>query len=215
VIAEPDVALTDLALALEAAVLAAIAGRSEPGPWVAFFASISAAALLGGITHGFFPEAQGPAGTALWRATLLAVGVTSASAIVAGGQTLGTVRLARCVRRGVLAAFVVYAGVVLFLSDAYAVALVSYLPATLFLLAVFVTAERQGRSRHALAGAIGIGVLLAGSWVQWHGISLPALGLGHNALYHVIAMVALLLIYVGMRGLRAPGRSRCCLDGGS
>ena len=215
-IAEPDVTLTDWALALEAAGLAAVAGRTgTPRLWVAFFASISAAALLGGITHGFFPDAEGPAATVLWRTTLLAVGITSATAIAAGVQTVGTVRLARCVTRWVLAAFVAYAGVVLFLSRAYAVALVAYLPATLFLLAVFVTAQRQGRSRHAFAGAIGVGVLLAGSWIQWRGISLPALRLGHNTLYHIVAMIALLLIYRSMRGLVAPGRSRCSLDGSS
>lgn len=207
--------MTDFALALEAAALAVVTVRMEPRAWVAFFASIGAAALLGGITHGFFPDAEGLVALALWRMTLLAVGITSATAIVAGVQSLGTVKLARCVTRWVVAGFVVYAGVVLFLSGAYVVALVAYLPATLFLLAVFVTAWRQSRSRRAFAGAIGIGVLLAGSWVQWRAIGLPSLGLSHNALYHLIAMIALLLIYRGMRGLRAPGRSRCFLDGSS
>ena len=206
-IAEPDVTLTDWALAVEAAALAVLVARTPAArAWVMFFGSIAVAALLGGIAHGFFPDGHGAAGIAVWRATLLALGVTSAAAVGAGADALlGTPRTRRMTRAAFMM-LAVYAGVVLLVTDAFAVAIAAYLPATLFLLMVFVAVHRSTRSAGPLAGAIGLVVLLLGSWVQWRGIGLPALGLGHNALYHVIEMIALPLVYCGARGVTAPGR---------
>ena len=206
-IAEPDVTLTDWALAVEAVMLAVLGDRaSVPRVWVVFFGSIAVAAFLGGIMHGFFGEGRGMAATVLWRMTLLTLGVTSVAAVAAGAWALRPAGDARALRRSAVVAFVVYAGVVLFLSDAFAVAVVAYLPATVFLLAVFVAVQRRTLSRAPLAGAVGIGVLWLGSWVQWRGLALSAVGLSPNALYHVIEMIALPLIYGGARGLGGPRR---------
>jgi hypothetical protein len=128
------------------------------------------------------------------------------AAVTAGAQALRPAGDSRPVSRSAVVAFVVYAGVVLFLSDAFAVAVVAYLPATVFLLIVFVAVQRRTPSRAPLAGAAGIGVLWLGSCVQWRGVALPALGLTPNALYHVIEMIALPLIYGGARGIGAPRR---------
>jgi hypothetical protein len=68
-----------------------------------------------------------------------------------------------------------------------AAAIAAHVPATLFV----------------LAGAIGVVVLLAGSWIQWRGVALPAAGPGHNALYHVVEMMALPLVYRGARAASA------------
>lgn len=206
-IAEPDVTLTDWALALEAGMLAVLGGRAAmPRAWVMFFGSIAAAAFLGGITHGFFAEGRGVAAAVLWRTTLLALGMTSVAAVTAGAQALRPTGNARPVCQSAVVAFVVYTGVVLFLSDAFVVAVVAYVPATVFLLVVFVVVQRRMPSRAPLAGAAGIGVLWLGSWVQWRGVALPALGLSPNALYHVIEMIAVPLIYGGARGLGGPRR---------
>ena len=77
------VPLTDFGLALLCASLALLAARwtvddkSLRGWWVVFFASIGLGALLGGIVHGFFPE-PGAANSALWKGTLLSIGITEA-----------------------------------------------------------------------------------------------------------------------------------------
>jgi len=204
VITEADVTLTDWALAIEAAVLATLLGRSAPA-WQAFFGSIGVAAFLGGVTHGFFADGLGWAATALWRATLLALGVTSVAAIVAGAEAVSP-GLVRGARRAAIVGMLAYAAVIVFVTDTFAVAVIAYLPATLFLLAVFAIVYRRTRERGSLAGVAGLGVLLLGSWVQWRGLSVPALGLTHNALYHVIQALALPLIYRGAMDLRARAR---------
>ena len=205
--AEPDVALTDWALAVEAFVLAWLAcphGRA----WATFFGSIAVAALLGGISHGFFPDRHGVLGTLLWRGTLLALGVTSVAAVVAGSPALHS-RVAASLRRGAVVLGMVYAAVVITVSDAFVVAVIAYLPATAFLLGVFWSAAWRAGGGGSLLAVGGIVVLLFGSWVQWRAIGMPDLGLTHNALFHVIQMLALPLIYQGARTGRAAEGRRC------
>ena len=197
VIAEPDVTLTDWVLALEACLLAVLA-RRHGRAWAAFFGSIGVAALLGGITHGVLAGEGSSASVAVWRMTLLMLGVTSMAAFVAGARALET-RAAARVQILAIAGSAAYAMIVLGASDAFVVAIVAYLPATVFLLCVFILEARGGGGRRSLAGAAGIGVLLLGSWLQWRGVALPAAGLTHNAVFHVIEMMALPLIYQGAR----------------
>ena len=201
VLAEPDVALTDWALAVEALVLAWLA-RSRGGAWALIFGSIGVAAVLGGVSHGFFPDGGGLVATACWRAMLLALGLTAAAAGVAGSGALD-VRLAVPVRRLTAVLAAAYAVVVLAVNDAFAVAIIAYLPATLFLLGVFIAAALRAGGGGAAVAACGIAVLLLGSWMQWRTIAAPALGLTHNALFHVIQMLALPLIYQGVGESRA------------
>ena len=206
-IAEPDVTLTDWALSVEAGVLAILAARAgTPRAWVVFFGSIAVAALLGGISHGFFPDTADPRAAALRRTTLLALGVTSAAAFSASAGALLNTTPARRVTLSAIGLATVYAAVVSVVTDAFAVAIAAYLPATAFLFVAFVAVYRATGATAPLAGAIGVGVLLLGSWVQWRGIAASALGLGHNALYHVIEMIALPLLYRGARGVTARER---------
>jgi len=77
ILAEPDVALTDLGLALESGAFAVILDRTRPvgRHFTLFFAATATASVLGGAVHGFFPDPASPASHALWRAALLAIGV--------------------------------------------------------------------------------------------------------------------------------------------
>ena len=207
VIAEPDVALTDWALAVEAFVLAWLS-RSHGRVWMMFFGSIALAAFLGGVSHGFFPDRGGVLGVLLWRGTLLALGVTSVAAVVGGAGALDA-RVAAHLRRVAVTLGFAYAGVVLGVSDAFAVAVIAYLPSTAFLLWVFGVAARRPDGRLSRLAVAGIAILLFGSWVQWRALAAPALGLTHNALFHVIQMMALPLIYQGVRDRRAAEGRRC------
>jgi hypothetical protein len=74
--------------------------------------------------------------------------------------------------------------------------------AALALLAAFVAIHRRTRSRDALAGAIGVVVLLAGSWIQWRGVAPRGAGPGHDARDHVVEMMALPLVDGGARAAR-------------
>ena len=72
---EPDVALTDFALAIECALLAYLLlrrGRGRLRGWFAtFFGAVSAASVLGGTSHGFFASPEVPGHTLVWTATML------------------------------------------------------------------------------------------------------------------------------------------------
>src|SRR5205823_6043329 len=69
---EPDVALTDYALALECTVFAYLLQRREHA---LFFGSAAVASLAGGTVHGFFLDARTLGNAVLWRLTLIAIGV--------------------------------------------------------------------------------------------------------------------------------------------
>ena len=207
IVAEPDVALTDFAIALEGAVLGALVrARGANGPawrwWAAFFWAVALGALLGGISHGF-PPAHEAMRTAIWRLTLLAIGAAALCAWGAGAQEIAPPR-----RRTALTAaaslFVAYAGVVLFVADGFAVAMAHYAVGASFLLAVLMRVWLRTGTRAALVGALGMVMLAAGSVVQWRRLGLPAVALTHNAVYHLIEMAALLLLYVAARGLSSP-----------
>ena len=87
---EPDVTLTDYALAIECLIFAAILHRNNSrnvklGRWFTlFFASICAASLFGGTVHGFFPEVDSLGHDILWPASLLTIGLTALAAWAIG-----------------------------------------------------------------------------------------------------------------------------------
>jgi uncharacterized protein DUF6962 len=205
VIAEPDVALTDFALAVEAGWLGALVfRRGAPTParrwWTAFFWSVGAGALLGGVSHGFMPPPYGVAGAVLWRVTLLTIGAATLSVWGAGALALG----GRAVPAIVTVASVLFAGytaVVLLVTDVFAIVIAHYAPAALFLFGVLVRAWRRTRAPAALAGVLGLLVLAAGSLVQWARLGIAPLHLTHNAVYHLFEMLALVLLCKAARWL--------------
>jgi hypothetical protein len=203
--AEPDVTLTDYGLAILAVGLAwglPSAAGPPAAAWRAFFASVAVAAAAGGTVHGFFPHSGSAAGNLLWRLALLAIGSTALAAwcIAAVALSAGP---ARALRATAPVALAVYAAIVLVVTDDFRVAVVFYLPAAVFLLGVLAWKAWRGR-RGAAPAVLGLAVLLGGSWVQSRGIGLAALNLTHNALYHVIEAVALLLMVLGARRLLVP-----------
>jgi uncharacterized protein DUF6962 len=210
-LAEPDVALTDFAIALEGAVLGALVHARGSNArvrrwWAAFFWAVAVGALLGGVSHGF-PPAHEPMRTAIWRLTLLAIGVGALCAWGAGAHAIAAARrrLVLIIAAGL---FVVYATVVLFVTDAFGVAIVHYAAGAAFLLVVLMRVWFSSGPRSALVGALGIVMLAVGSLVQWRRWELPTPSLTPNAVYHVIEMAALVLLYVAARGLTSTS-ARC------
>jgi hypothetical protein len=203
--AEPDVTLTDYGLAVLSAGLAC-GLPSAAGPaataWRMFFGSVAVAAAAGGTVHGFFPHPGGAVGSLLWMLAQLAVGATALAAWCIGAAALPA-RAERALRVTAACALAVYAAVVVAVRDDFGVAVAFYLPAAVFLLGALARQGWRGRPGAPLA-VLGLAVLLGGSWVQGQRIRLPALNLTHNALYHVIEAVALLLMFLGARRLLVP-----------
>jgi hypothetical protein len=205
---EPDVSLTDYGLAVETTIFAAVlAWQVTSWPrlrwWsVAFFGAATMASLAGGTDHGFLRrDGRETAHDVVWAATLLAIGVSSL-ALVAIGAEIGLSRVAarRLVAAGTVA-LAAYALVVLVAWRDFLVAILIYAPAALFLLAVFVLRYRRLQSRASLLGAAAVLLAFVAAAVQQGEISIDAISLNHNALYHLIQAISFALLFLAIRGL--------------
>ena len=204
---EPDVTLTDYALTLECGLFAywlLVHGQAD-NPlrlWFAiFFASIGMAALSGGTVHGYFPNADTLGHSVLWGATLIAIGLTALCGWMIGAQLYFSDGVAVRIGQGAAILFAVYCGVVLFVSRDFLVAIVHYLPATLFLLVVYGLVYYQGREPAVLIGLLGLVLTLVAAGIQHAQWSFYPVYLSYNALYHVVQAVALFCIYWSARWL--------------
>jgi hypothetical protein len=204
---EPDVVLTDFGLAVECAWFTALLCRRAPAtgrlhPWFAvFFSAVGVGALFGGITHGFFEDPASIASRVLWQATLLAIGVAALACWIIGARLMLAERAAKRVE--ILAEWMLalYAATILLVSASFAVAVVNYAAGGAFLLVAFVLIYVRRRERHLFSGIAGVALSFAAAAVQQAEIGIPSLNLSHNAVYHLIQAVALLLIFLAARGL--------------
>jgi hypothetical protein len=198
-LAEPDVALTDFALALVALLCAAglprgPEHRSALRPWlVVFYQAEAVAAAVGGTVHGFFPDPESPGNLALWPVTLAATGLTA----LAEAQ-IATALLFAPPRRRMISA-VVWGVTVLYLlavalgARSFALAVAAYLAATALLLVSLVRLARRTGARPAYVGLAAIGLAVVGAVVQRYRLQIPGLPLTYNAVYHLIQAASLWL----------------------
>lgn len=204
---EPDVTLTDYAIALECAILCVLTSRwqtSSPALrrwWIVLFASIGAGALFGGTVHGFFLDEATLGHRVLWPATLIALGVTSLAMWFVGAIAGLREPRATWLRRAAVAALAVYAAVVIFVDSRFVVAIGMYLPATVFLLVTLIMLYARQRTRGLAIGIAGLLLTFVAAAVQQLRIAIHPVWFNHNALYHVIQGIALAMIYIGARSL--------------
>lgn len=205
---EPVVALTDYGLAIECAIFVWLIARRAAADrrlarWVmVFFTSVAVATLSAGTMHGFFHDPAGAVHAVLWPISLLAIGLTALAGWVLGARMTLAPAPARWVARAAVAKYAAYCAVVLFLHDAFWIAIVEYLPPTMFLLFAFRQAARRGRGGgRAGWGALGLVLTLGAAALQHFRIAPHSIYFDHNALYHLVQAIALLLIFVGFRGL--------------
>ena len=211
---EPDVTLTDYAIAVECAVFCALILRSPTSDvrlrrwWAVLFASIGAGAVLGGTVHGFTVEPSLPRAI-LWVLTMLALGVTALAMWMAGARVYLPEPAATWVARAAIAQLITYAFVVLFVNRLFLVAIATYLPAAVFLLVVMILMYRRMPNRPLALTIAGLLLTFVAAGIQQAGIAVHPVYFNHNALYHVIQGVALFLIWVGAKWLvtAAPGSS--------
>jgi hypothetical protein len=203
---EPDVTLTDYGLFVECAVFAWVIARraSDPGglrSWVVlFFVSTALAALFGGTVHGFFVEDEDGVGQLLWKLSMLAIGATALAGFAIGARLLFAGRRADRLIFVASSVAVVYAAVIVFVSDAFWVAVAGYLPAALFLFAVFVRVATRERAPWARLGTRGLALSFVAAGIQQLRVAIHPVYLTHNALYHLVQAVSLALIFMAFRG---------------
>jgi hypothetical protein len=205
---EPDVTLTDYVVCAECAVFAWLIARQptdlvELRRWaVLFFVFTALAALFGGTVHGFYADVNGGIGRVLWKISMLAIGATALA-----GWAIGAHLLFGDVRRDVLAIAailtVAYAVVIVFVTDAFWVAVAGYLPAAAFLFLAFLRAAVRGQAAWAGLGTGALALSFAAAAIQQLRIALHPVYFNHNALYHFVQAVALALLFIAFRNVLA------------
>lgn len=195
-----ETVLTDFFLvALCAGFVLALAGADGPaGLYALLFAALGVAALAGGVWHGWFPGVQAGLGGALWLGVLLAIGVANLALwLIAGEITGGTTgaRLFVAIGWGQLALFL---GLAVFVGRGFLLASAFSLPPVLVLIAAHGWKLAGGGGLAHALGLAGFVTALVGAGLQAARVGLPALGLGHNALYHLVQALAFALVFLSV-----------------
>lgn len=217
-ILEPDVTFTDYALAAECAVLAVlVVRRGAQGPrwrpwFVLFFASLGLAAVAGGTVHGFFPDPQAWGSRLLWPLTLLGIGITAVSAWAIGSGLLFSEPIMRRTITAAWMVFSVYTVVVLTGVQTFDVAIAHYAPAAVFLFVAFAVRYAKTRDPQAGRGTAAVALMIVAALVQYRGVAVHPVYFNHNALYHALQGIALILFYLATKNLHLldapiPGRA--------
>jgi uncharacterized protein DUF6962 len=216
VIHDPDVAGTDVALALLAAYLgwrlwSDAARRRLQRIGAVLLAALASAAAWGAVFHAFFPAGTTTLpGSLAWKPVALSIVVAGATMLDLGLGLLLQHLAARLRYSVVLAYAAAFAGVVIFLDDSFTSIVRFYVPTLILLL--LAAARESLRSPSVGWRLILVGLLLsAGAAVlQQVRVTLHPVYFDHNAVYHLVQTIAVVFLYLGWR--RAPDPAR---DAGS
>jgi hypothetical protein len=205
---EADVALTDLGLTLLGGGIAwrlwTRADRnSVQRDGALFMAGLALAALAGALFHAFFPLTTSTrAGVVMWMPVVVSIALTSAAMLALACRLL-VPALGTTVRRlavGVYAA--AFVGWALLVDESYATIVRFYGPALLALLVASLVMTQRLRSAAWRAVAAGLGLSVLAAILQQARVALHPVYFNHNAVYHVLQGVALVLIYRGLSRVR-------------
>jgi hypothetical protein len=204
---EPDVVITDLVLAVECGLLAALLWQRPPGllrlRFAGLFLALGAAALLGAVSHGFFPHQFAPWYDAdtlveelIWRGTMVSIGVAALAAWAAAVRIFSAQRGTQnmLVTVGV-SMFLTYVVWIIFVSDEFRYAILYYTPAAVFLWLAFIVEWRRDPDRNIVLGMVGMALTFVAAGIQQLEINLHPQYFNYNALYHVVQGLGLFFIY--------------------
>jgi hypothetical protein len=202
---DPDVVVTDVVLAILGGYLGWRLWRaSSRHPLLItgalLMGALASAALWGAIFHAVFPAGTATLpGFLAWIPVTLSI-VVAASVMLDLGLRLLLPRIQPHLRWSIVASYaVIFSGVVLFVHESFGSIVYFYTPALLLLL---VAAGRQGiQRRDAGWSLIATGLMLsAGAAVlQLARVALHPVYFDHNAVYHVVQGLALIVLYLGWR----------------
>jgi hypothetical protein len=200
---ELDVALTDGLLAGETFLFAFLLSKRPAGALKGSFLNVfigsGSAAAAGAVYHGF-AEPGTAAGDVLSWVILLSLGLAARGFALIGARLSFDAAAESAFRKALPALGTIYV-LGLVVKREFWMALLLYVPATLLALRGFIKAYRVKGRRRFLAGIAGLILSLAAAVVQRSGLSSHALGLTHNALYHLILMGAFGFFFMGAGGV--------------
>jgi hypothetical protein len=203
-IAEPDVALTDYALAVESFLFSAwihgIRASSSLRFWfVVLFGSIGMAAFVGGTVHGFLTDPQTRASSICWMITMIVLGISALSEYGIAARILLAPRPGNVAISAAVLTFALYVAIVVAWNATFRIAVIDYIGGLIFLVIAFVRLYVRDRSRPAFVGLVGLLLTVGASITQQTHISIHPRYFNHNALYHLLEGIALFLIYCAAR----------------
>lgn len=196
---DPDVVLTDLGLAALGGYLGwrlgAVAGQSDlRRGGVVIMVGLASAALWGAIFHAFFPAQTATLGGFIaWIPVGLSILVVAVTLLDLALRMLAP-RLPVALRRVAVVTYATaFAAVFLLVNESFSTIVRFYVP-TLAL--ILITALKEGWTLVAM----GFGFSTAAALLQQAEVAIHPVYFDHNAVYHVVQGIALILIYLGFRG---------------
>jgi hypothetical protein len=205
---DPDVVFTDLGLAILAAWLGwRLWARARPGTLpragVVLLGGLASAAFWGAVFHAFFPaDTATLPGFIAWIPVALSILVVGATLLEVSLRLLAP-RLAPPIRRALVSVYAAgFATVVLLVDESFSTIVGFYVPPLiLFLVAAARQAIRSGSAAWTLI-AVAFTISAGAALVQQAEVSIHPVYFDHNAVYHVVQAVAVVLLYLGFQ--RSP-----------
>ena len=205
---DPDVVFTDLGLAILAAWLGwRLWARTGPGTLpragVVLLGGLASAAFWGAIFHAFFPaDTATLPGFIAWVPVSLSILVVGATLLELSLRLLAP-RLAPTARRSLVAIYAAgFATVVLLVDESFSSIVRFYVPPLVLFLVAAVRQSIRGASAAWRMIAVAFTVSAGAALLQQTGVSIHPVYFDHNAVYHVVQAVAVVLLYLGFQ--RSP-----------
>ena len=201
---EPDVTITDFALAIECAVFALLVarrgarGHTTNRQFALTFAALGASCLFGGIWHGFFSGAETQAGRWVWFATLAALACAAFMLWQVAAAWIATLTWAGRIRAAALVQFVVQLATSAFITDAFAVGAAGMMPPIALVMLLHAGRYRDNRSPRALSGVVGFALSVLSGIVIVLDVSLHSVWATTFAVYHALQFVAFWLVFLSV-----------------
>jgi hypothetical protein len=206
---EPDVTLTDYLIAIECLLFCYLLWKQKISgqlstSFIVFFLSLSVAAIAGGTVHGFCNNEYDQWSRILWFITMAAIGIASFSAWLAAIKLKFADKTAKVLTNIGLAGIILYFIIITFISQAFLIGIIVYVPALIFLLFVLFSIYQTSQHRNVKLGIYGIVLTFISSFIQQAQVGLHPIYFNHNALYHLIQFIALLLLFLAVSWILKP-----------
>jgi hypothetical protein len=202
---DPDVAFTDLGLALLASYfgwrLWKERGKAEVLRTAAvLMVGLAGAAFWGGLFHGLFPSGTATrSGFLIWIPVVLSI-VVASSAMLHLALHILVPGLASSVQGWLITIYAAsFAGVVLRTHESFASIVYFYVPALLLLLVAAARQAVQSQNTGWITVASGLVLSAVAALLQQARVAIHPVHFDHNAVYHVVQGIALVLMYRGFR----------------
>jgi hypothetical protein len=162
--------------------------------------ALASAALWGAIFHAFFPANTATlAGFVAWIPVALSIMVAAAAMLELALRIL-LPRLAPRVRRSIVVVYAAsFLAVVLLVDESFTSIVRFYVPALILLLLAAGRQAIRDRSASWALIAIGLTISAGAALLQQAEVSIHPVYFDHNAVYHVVQGIALVVLYLGFR----------------